>query len=583
MLLDKRGIVGTRHWECRNSDEATFRNHRLVVVGVRLAPTETLSHSERERSLMRAVQKRWLLSTHLNDRQDWRAENMSSRGANALKTTFPDTSEQGSSDVHIGPIQRKFAKMLRRADARELALKRALLHSRATEAQLRLQLDREQRRHTIENRMLHDRLRRLEQCLLSIASAGRRAFKAPLAALRGPSGAALGPAVPFVAHKQLASSSTPVVTSAVAAQAAPFDPIAIVESMLPLNRDQLELDKVDIAGALERLRTLTPGASTHRWEQYSSPITATSNSIAPASRARDEQEVLVSTSDGAELADRRPSEEHIGESGTPWFPRAFRRLVEEDPQAAGRLLLQLLPAQGLVWPEDVAYRIEVAETGMLAVEVRGGRCTVQALLQTDAEVQASEPTLRTDLAGLARTIVGRRGWSRVGARITGSRNRHLRPLRALAGAPLELSDLRRVGAQPDPVLLLRLLALAVDPEWTAKEVFTIECRWRGRTQSGCYIHVFENAPIAVTSAPPLGRVAATLTCEPGELLEILVGEISLDDTLVQVSGNRAALGRLLEWFRRVDATATTIPVEASLAQPGNVSGERAYALATARK
>jgi hypothetical protein len=483
---------------------------------------------------------------------------MSSRGAGALETTFPGPLERTSSDVQMGLIQRKCAKMLRRADARELALQRALAHSRATQAQLRFQLVQEQRRHTIESHMLRDRLRRLEQCLLGLAAAGRRAFKAPLGALR-PSGVALGLEAPPSMHEQLGRPVGHMVDTASVAEPAPFDPSAIVESMLPLSQDHEEHHEADIAGALGRLRALLPNTSAQDWEQYSPPSGPVPASIVPASFASSQEELPAH---GVERERRRPSEEHIGAPSTPWFPRAFRRLVEEDPKAAGRLLLQLLPAQGLVWPEDVAYRIEVAETGVLAVEVRGGHCTVRALLESDATAQAGEPTLRTDLAGLARTIVGRRGWGRVGARITGSRNRHLQPLRALAGAPLELRDLRRVGAQPDPVLLLRLLALAVDPEWTAEEVFTIACRWRGRIQSGCYIHVFENAPIAVTSAPPLGRVAATLTCEPGDLLEILMGEIPLEDTLVQVSGERAALGSLLEWFRRVDATATTIPAEA---------------------
>jgi hypothetical protein len=113
-------------------------------------------------------------------------------------------------------------------------------------------------------------------------------------------------------------------------------------------------------------------------------------------------------------------------------------------------------------------------------------------------------------------------------------------------------------------LLLRLLALAIAPEWTAEETFTISCRWRGRVESDCYIHVVENAPVSVTSAPPLGRVAATLTCEPQDVLGILLGDIPLDDERARVGGDRMALVRLLEWFQRVDATATTISAETAL-------------------
>src|SRR5262249_4866170 len=91
-------------------------------------------------------------------------------------------------------------------------------------------------------------------------------------------------------------------------------------------------------------------------------------------------------------------------------------------------------------------------------------------------------------------------------------------------------------------------------------IFTLSCRWRGRTGHGCYVHVVESAPVAVTGNPPIGRVDATLTCEASELLELLLGDRSLqDDPSILLSGDRGAFARLLEWLRRVDATATTQP------------------------
>jgi hypothetical protein len=548
---------------------------------------------------------------------------MSSLSADPHKTTI-------SSDVQLRRVQYRWATMLRRADARESALESALVHARAEELRLQRQLEEQQRQHTIESRLLRDRLHRLEQCLLSYATTARKALSAPLGAMRdsgkllgshtqspkrlpllaaaasNPDSGATEPA-PFLPASVIPASVVPgpampttvmptsvvpapvmpttvmptpampttvvpapvmptpaMPTTAMPAPAmpaplmpttAPFDPVAIVASMLPLGDVQAEVSEGNLAGALDRMRGIVGRPDPLRVER--APLLAST----PA------RPVLVTTAPihdqperHAEPDEHQPSRERIGGSDTPWFPRAFRRLADEDPKAAGRLLLQLLPAQGLVWPEDVTYRIEVAETGALAVEVSGGHSTVQPLLDTSA-ARPGEATLRCDLAGLARTVVARRGWSRFGARIAASRNRHLRPLRALAAAPLQLSDIRRTGAEPDPALLLRLLALAIDPRWTAEEIFTVACRWRGRMESGFYVHIFENAPVAVTSAPPLGRVAATLTCEPGDLLDILLGDIPLGHALARVSGDRATLARLLEWFQCVDATATTIPLE----------------------
>jgi hypothetical protein len=462
-----------------------------------------------------------------------------SDGAGALQTT-------ASSEVRDIRIQRKWATLLRRADARESALRSALVHARTTETQLRLQLEGERRRHAHERHLLRDRLQRLEHCLLSYVATARGKLSAPLAATHAVGAHRLGAGAPQpgpVVNPELTAGAPGVQVPA------PFDPVATVAALLPLSQAHAGAPEADVDGALDRLQTVVRGVVPLGPDVH--PLTA------PGAHAGGRPAQVEGRDDRAGREASPVLEGGLGSPETPWFPRAFRRLTEEDPTAAGRLFLQLLPAQGLVWPEDVAYRIEVAETGTLAVDVRAGHSTVRALLEP-GPARAGEPVLRTDLAGLARAVGARRGW-RVGARIAGTRNRHLRPLRSLAAAPLELGDLRRAGVQPDPALLLRLLALAIDPEWTAQELFTVACRWRGRSGGGCYIHVFERAPLAVTSAPPLGRVAATLTCEPRDLLDVLVGGLPLGGTHAPVSGDRTAVVKLLEWFQRVDATAITLP------------------------
>jgi hypothetical protein len=477
-----------------------------------------------------------------------------------MSSGAPDALQAASSEVNDRRIQGKWTTLLRRADARESALRNALTHARAQQAHLREQLDGERRRHAIESGRLRERLQRIERSFMSYIAAARGRLIAPLGAaprdvtaLLGPSG---GPPVDGRSAPPAPAVGTPRLAPAVAGACvpAPFDPVATVASLLPLSQAHAGAPEADVDGALHRLQAVVRTTNPEAAAKFE--LAADATQPAPA-------QIAPSQELGHDRAERqeRYAPEEVSSVESPWFPRAFRRLTEEDPAGAGRLFLQLLGAQGLVWPEDVAYRVEVAETGALAVDVRGGHSTVRALLESDAEAQAGEPVLRTDLAGLARAVTGRRGWGRVGARVAGVRNRHLRPLRALAAAPLELGDLKRAGVQPDPALLLRALALAIDPEWTAAEIFTVACRWRGRERGGCYIHVFERAPVAVTSAPPLGRVTATLTCAPHDLLAVLVGELPLDGTRALLSGDRAAAESLLEWIGRADATATRLPRE----------------------
>jgi hypothetical protein len=474
---------------------------------------------------------------------------MSSRGSARERT-----------DVHAGRIQHKWTTLLRRAHARESALQGALAHARTTEAELRLQLEREQRRHTAESGLLRERLQRLEQCLLSLVAAGRRGIlRPPLAAHRFSATAAHDTAA---ASPPAMGKASPEAHAPAPVPPAPFDPVATVAALLPLSQAQTGAPAADITGALDRLQAVVRGTGPGEADTDPAIRSDLGQHPVPAPAAQTHGEQLEHP---PAVHSDRPEEDRATVSDTPWFPRAFRRLAGEDPTAAGRLFLQLLPAQGLVWPEDVKYRIEVAETGTLAIDVRAGTATVLPLLESSSMPNAGEPALRTDLAGLARTVAGRRGWSRVGARIAHSRNRHLRPLRALAAAPLQLSDLERTGVRADPVLLLRLLALAIDPAWTAQETFTLACRWSGQgSVRSCYIHVFESAPVAVTNAPPLGRVTATLSCAPDDLLDILLGDIALGDSSAQVSGDHAAFTSLLEWFQQVDATAIRIPSETAV-------------------
>jgi hypothetical protein len=332
-----------------------------------------------------------------------------------------------------------------------------------------------------------------------------------------------------------------------------------VAAILPL--EEPNADAVSVADALKRLRSATQaGARAGR-----RPITAPPTHLAPVEQTviAGQLALAARSPEHPPLIERPPTAALVAEStgvgdlegepaegGPSWFPRALRRLVAEDPRAAGRLLLQLLPAQGLVWPEDVVYTLDVADTGCVTVTVRGDTTTVQPLLNLDP---VRTPVLSTDLAGLARTVTARRGWGRIGARLSGARGT-LRPLHALASAPLGLRDLERQGVRLDPTLLLRLLALAIDPEWTAQHEFTVGLRCHDRPRASCFIHVNGSAAVAVTSSPPLGRVAGTLSCDAEDLLDLLLDRVSPSAGRRRVSGDGETVAELLRWLRAVDAT-----------------------------
>jgi hypothetical protein len=238
---------------------------------------------------------------------------------------------------------------------------------------------------------------------------------------------------------------------------------------------------------------------------------------------------------------------------SPWFPRALRRLGDEDPPSAGRLVLALVPLSGRVWKRDLSVDLDITETGCLAVDVQRAETAVEPRLEPRG-VDDVDSILRADLAGLARVALGR-GW-RAGA------GRHdVRGLvRTVARAPWSLDDLLGLPQGLDPRLLFRLLAPTVDPAWTTGHDFTLGFRTQDRSRQVGYVHVTDGRAVKVTDAPPLDRVRATLTCEPRQLIELILGRLELDGPEARASGDVGALRHLFEWFARGTCNADRVEV-----------------------
>ncbi len=233
----------------------------------------------------------------------------------------------------------------------------------------------------------------------------------------------------------------------------------------------------------------------------------------------------------------------------PSLERAFRTMARSDLDAAGRLLLELLPLQRVVYPQAIAYDLVLAPDRCVWVSVPNGTPTieVQAAPRPRQEVDfqvIGEPAriARLLTAGRLRRIFGRRG-----ARVRGRRE-GVAALSALLGAPLDLGALHRAGIRPDPLIALGLLGAMIDPAWTATERFTFAHATPGASRT--YLVVHEGRPLTATRIAPEGGPSTTMHCPTDDLLAALAGEPVPG---VRVDGEVGAFLSLRKWIKRAQS------------------------------
>ncbi len=232
-----------------------------------------------------------------------------------------------------------------------------------------------------------------------------------------------------------------------------------------------------------------------------------------------------------------------------WLLRALRTLAKDDPAAAGRIVLGLLPAERLAYDEPLAYDLLLSDAGCIqATTVRGSATRVaDAILprdlgQIDFRVTGELETLaRLLLAGRLRRRFGRRV-----ASVQGDR-KALRALTSLVRTPLGLKELYSAGVRLDPPLAFRLAAVMIDRKATASHRFTIA--HRGPAGSW-YLKISGTAGPSVSDAPPLGPVATTIVSEPGALVAVLAGE---EVPGVVVRGVAEPLELIRDWIQRAQS------------------------------
>jgi hypothetical protein len=236
----------------------------------------------------------------------------------------------------------------------------------------------------------------------------------------------------------------------------------------------------------------------------------------------------------------------VRRAGAPVLRSALVRLAQDDPAAARRLLAGLLPAQAAVIAGPLAYDVTIRELGTYAVTIVDGRGRVEHVGRPRSR-RSADFHLTADVLTLLELLSGVE--HRVGrffgpARIRGGKRR-LEALEPLRRTPPSLAEVMRAGARIEPDLAWRTLGYAVHPSWTRGLRFTIAQVLTGAEPRTWYLTARDGAGLAVTSAPPAGETAATVTMSRSAFERLLRGEPYESGDRPAVRGDREAVAALL--------------------------------------
>jgi hypothetical protein len=235
----------------------------------------------------------------------------------------------------------------------------------------------------------------------------------------------------------------------------------------------------------------------------------------------------------------------------PWLTAALQRLVAGEPETAGRIVIGLLPAQGVGADRPLRYDLLLAGRGCLAVDVEPGGSATVVQRQAPRPHSARDLSIAGDAAGLARLLHGRRTLLRRPARVRGGR-KALRELRRIARAPLGLRDLGSAGVTLEPALALRLVALAIDPLATQGERFSIAHAPLGGGPVDAWLRIADGAPPEVCDRAPAEPTRLTLRCTRGALLALIAGVEPPAGESGRFEGDDRALSLLRSWIAQTE-------------------------------
>jgi hypothetical protein len=249
--------------------------------------------------------------------------------------------------------------------------------------------------------------------------------------------------------------------------------------------------------------------------------------------------------DGA-LADEAPVYGAPAHTTAVWLAPAFRRLVAQDADRAGRLFVALVPAQWAAYPQPAAYDLVLSDAACIAVTADAGVTQVAFRPAPRSRDQVGFQ-VTGDFARVARLLVAGRFRRRLRwrlARVRGERS--LAALQGLIEAPLTLRQLHSAGVRLDPALTFALAAQMIDPMATSGERFTIVHQPSRESAARPSLTVRNGARPSVGAHLPLAPAETTIICPPDLLLPVLAG---MRQAEAVVSGEQRPLELVQGWLQ----------------------------------
>jgi hypothetical protein len=241
----------------------------------------------------------------------------------------------------------------------------------------------------------------------------------------------------------------------------------------------------------------------------------------------------------------------------PWLRGALVKLAHDDPRAATRLVLGLVPVQRALVQQPLeydltirghgTYAISIGDEGAAARSVGGPRPRGEALFHASADIV----TVAECLAGVEKRM-GRWFGS---VRVQGRRSAAQELRAAVAAAELDLAAAARAGADLDPDLVFRAFAYAIHPSWTKGHAFTVAQEIAGPRPMRWHIAVRDGRPVTVERRAPAEPPDAVVAMTRAAFTHMLRGEYAPSGERPSVRGDRAAVATLKAWTDRAQGRA----------------------------
>jgi len=253
-------------------------------------------------------------------------------------------------------------------------------------------------------------------------------------------------------------------------------------------------------------------------------------------------------------ADRPERADVIGSSRRvyPWLRGALVKLAHDDPAAATRLLLALVPAQRVLLPSPLEYDVTITGSGTYAISVGRHGAAARPIgaprprSGAAFHVSADIVTLTELLAGVEKRM-GR--W--LGSVKVRGRRRVAFALRdTLRSARLDLPAAARAGADLGPDLVLPTFAYAIHPSWTKGHAFTVIHEITGPRPMRWHVTIRDGRPVTVERRPSVQPPDAVVTMSRAAFSRLLAGEPAPSGERPAIRGDRAAVATLKAWTDR---------------------------------